>query len=86
MVARRGPTSWKWRVDRVRSSHSQWACLLSLALADWKSTTHVGSDLIKVGSRARHLVSHLVAEKAGVAGDPLKAQVGSPIGELAQLL
>ena len=30
----------------------------------------------QVGSRARHIVSHLVAGKAGVTGDPLEAQVG----------
>ena len=42
--------------------------------------------LTQVCSRTRHLVSHRVAGKAGVTGDPLKGQVGSPIRELAQPL
>ena len=42
--------------------------------------------LIQVGSCARHIVSNLVTGKTGVTGDPLEAQVGSPIAELAQLL
>ena len=42
--------------------------------------------MIQVGSSARHIVSHLIVEKAGVTGDPLEAQMGSPIGEVAKPL
>ena len=47
---------------------------------------HGGPVFIQVSSRTRHIVSHLIAGRAGVTGDPLETHVDSPIGELAQLL